>query len=451
MSIRRKSATALCVASSLAATAMLSATAHGYVTVGDFEGGNNDGFFDWTASNGGSDNGYNPGATPATDLPAPYYTYSAEGATLGSSALTFNGPPAALNSNGYYQGLSWKSEWEQDGQGNNAAADVANNKFFEMNVTYNSAEWTGANYANLGLICNFNNQAGTASGFLTLYPNSNATTTIQNYQGLPAFDTSNSGYPGGWDPTSYPGTTTRTLIWDYGDYVPASDNQGANTSNLTLSQLIGSNPQWCEFILISSSNVVGTWHFDNVRLSTNQVNATWTNLQGANADGTYHWGSLPNWNGTALPSNPGDIVTFGQAIGSPETISLNGNEKFQVNVGTMNFNSGVSYTIAQGTGGTLTLNGNVPNLNYSQTFAASTMTTTAGNAQVNDLFGNHTISAPVVLATNTTVAVGQGPTSTSTWGEHAAVLWKYQRTGRNDTEWYHQRADGWNCRAQRPE
>ncbi len=393
MSIRKKNAKAICLAGSLAATALWSAAARAYITVGDFENGNNEGFFDWTISNGGSDNNYNPGATPSVDLPSPFYTYSSEGATLGSSALAFTGPTA--NTSGYYQGLSWKSEWENDAQGNSALQDVVDNKFYEMDVTYNSAEWSGANYANLGLVINYSSAGGTNNGFLTLSPKGE-----QSYQGFPAYDTSNQNFPGGWDPTDYPGTTTRTLIWDYGDYVPSGSTQ-------TLSQLIGPDPQWVEFILVTSSNVVGTFHFDNFRLNNNQVNATWTNQAGMNADGTYHWGTLTNWNGTSLPSNPGDIVTFGNSIGVPTTITLNGDEEFQVSVGTMNFTSGVSYTIAQGTGGTLTLNGNTPSLTYSQNFAASTLTTTNAVAQINDAFGNHTISAPVSLATSVDIAVGQ--------------------------------------------
>jgi autotransporter-associated beta strand protein len=395
MSIRSKKAKAICLAGSLAATALWSAAARAYITVGDFENGNNEGFFDWTISNGGSDNGYNPGATPSTDLPSPFYGYSSEGATLGSSALTFTGPTA--NTSGYYQGLSWKSEWETDTEGNAAAQDAVTNKFYEMDVTYNTAEWSGESYANLALIVNWASQGQASSGFTALAPNN---TPAGSANGYPAYDSSNSAFPGGWDPSDYPGTTTRTLVWDYADYVPSGGTE-------TLGQMIGPDPAWLEFIVVSSSDAVGTFHFDNVRLSNNQVNATWTNQAGANADGTYHWGTLTNWNGTSLPSNPGDIVTFGNAVGAPTTITLNGDEEFQVSVGTMNFTSGESYTIAQGTGGTLTLNGNTPSLTYSQNFAASTLTTTNGVAQINDAFGNHTISAPVSLATSVDIAVGQ--------------------------------------------
>jgi autotransporter-associated beta strand protein len=70
-------------------------------------------------------------------------------------------------------------------------------------------------------------------------------------------------------------------------------------------------------------------------------------------------------------------------------VSLNGNEKFQVSVGKIDFSTGSSYTISQGTGGSISMN----NL--------------SSGAEINDAFGNHTISAPLILVSNTTAAVGQ--------------------------------------------
>ena len=63
-------------------------------------------------------------------------------------------------------------------------------------------------------------------------------------------------------------------------------------------------------------------------------------------------------------------------------------------------NTNSSYLIDQGTGGTLTLNGNV--------YSPSTNTTTAGTSAIVDSGGNHTISAPVALATTTSVAITTG-------------------------------------------
>jgi autotransporter-associated beta strand protein len=149
------------------------------------------------------------------------------------------------------------------------------------------------------------------------------------------------------------------------------------------------------------------------------VNTSWQAEQ--HAQGTsYNWGNNLNFapfneaaavagapgNGTAtggMPCNPGDIVTFGNDIptGITETVDLNANQDFQISVGTMIFeNTNSSYLIDQGTGGTLTLNGNV--------YSPSTNTTTAGTSAIVDEGGNHTISAPVALATTTTVAITSG-------------------------------------------
>jgi autotransporter-associated beta strand protein len=98
------------------------------------------------------------------------------------------------------------------------------------------------------------------------------------------------------------------------------------------------------------------------------------------------WTTAANWLG-GIPNSAGISATFGTAITAATTVNLNGNET----VGKINFNTGASYTIAQGVGGgTLTLDN-------------------AGNtAQINDLFGNHTISAPMALTSfGVTVAVGQ--------------------------------------------
>jgi fibronectin-binding autotransporter adhesin len=98
------------------------------------------------------------------------------------------------------------------------------------------------------------------------------------------------------------------------------------------------------------------------------------------------WTTAANWAG-GIPDSAGISATFGTAISAATTVNLNGNET----VGKMNFNTGASYTIAQGTGGgTLTLDN------------------AGAAAQINDSFGNHTISAPMALTSfGVTVAVGQ--------------------------------------------
>ncbi|MGD0139641.1 MAG: hypothetical protein ABSD28_12240 [Tepidisphaeraceae bacterium] len=111
--------------------------------------------------------------------------------------------------------------------------------------------------------------------------------------------------------------------------------------------------------------------------SASTVYSTWS------AAGGGSWGGS-NWS-AAVPTNAGDVATFDSTITSASVVQLNANWT----VGTVNFYSGFSYTIAQGSGGTLTLNNG------------------SSSAQINDLYGSHTISAPVWLASNTTIAVGQ--------------------------------------------
>jgi autotransporter-associated beta strand protein len=100
------------------------------------------------------------------------------------------------------------------------------------------------------------------------------------------------------------------------------------------------------------------------------------------ASGSGSWSGSANWS-TSIPTNAGDTATFSIAASGPTTLTLDGNRT----VGTMNFANPDSYTIAQGTGGTLTIDNG-----------------TAG-AQINDYYGNHTISAPLTLNSNTTIAV----------------------------------------------
>jgi autotransporter-associated beta strand protein len=112
--------------------------------------------------------------------------------------------------------------------------------------------------------------------------------------------------------------------------------------------------------------------------SSSLVYATWT------AAGSGSWSNSANWTLNS-PGNAGDTASFGITNTSATVVSLNGSRI----VGTLNFSSAFSYTIAQGSGGTLTLDNG-----------------TSG-AQINDYNGNHTISAPVVLNSNTTIAVEQ--------------------------------------------
>jgi PEP-CTERM motif len=107
------------------------------------------------------------------------------------------------------------------------------------------------------------------------------------------------------------------------------------------------------------------------------TNGIWT------ATGVASWSSSANWSG-GTPQNAGDTANFFSSATSPSMVTLDGNRT----VGTLNFNNAnASYNIAQGTGGTLTMD----NAGYA--------------AVITDQAGSHVISAPVVLNSPTTVTV----------------------------------------------
>jgi hypothetical protein len=126
--------------------------------------------------------------------------------------------------------------------------------------------------------------------------------------------------------------------------------------------------------LASASRISTNLSFINNTLAIPEP--TWN----VNAGGT--WSNPGNWVG-GVPNGADAEANFGAAISLPRTVTLNA----PFTVGTLNFNNGTaSYTI----GGTSTL-----------TIAASVGT---GGA-INVLAGNHAISAPLQLNSNTTLNV----------------------------------------------
>ncbi|HZJ15846.1 MAG TPA: autotransporter-associated beta strand repeat-containing protein, partial [Chthoniobacteraceae bacterium] len=81
------------------------------------------------------------------------------------------------------------------------------------------------------------------------------------------------------------------------------------------------------------------------------------------------WGQASNWT-NSVPA-AGSNAVFGSAIVAPSTVTLDGDRS----IGIMTFNSPIAYTVAQGTGGTLT-----------------------GATKIDDLGGSHTIATPVSMA-----------------------------------------------------
>jgi len=95
-----------------------------------------------------------------------------------------------------------------------------------------------------------------------------------------------------------------------------------------------------------------------------------------NVDANGSWGVGGNWLPTNVPDGDTAIANMFGKITAPRTVTLDGNRT----VAQLNFNNANSYTIASGTGGTLTVKG-----------------------QINLTGGSHAITAPVAIGSNTTV------------------------------------------------
>ncbi len=130
--------------------------------------------------------------------------------------------------------------------------------------------------------------------------------------------------------------------------------------------------------------VPALYYWDTIMLNTAAVSSGWANSAGGSWTRT-----AGNWtNGT--PGLAGDTATFGSGPGltGAGAITLDGN----VYVGHLDFNNANSYTIAQGSAGTLTID----NIDGS------------GSPDITVAAGNHTISAPVALANGVTVNTAAG-------------------------------------------
>jgi autotransporter-associated beta strand protein len=112
-----------------------------------------------------------------------------------------------------------------------------------------------------------------------------------------------------------------------------------------------------------------------VTITGGQTSTAWA------VDNSGSWGVAGNWT-QGIPQGAGDIATLGPVISAPRTVTLDGARI----VGSLVLNNSNSYTVAQGTGGNLTL-----------------ATSGTGVAAIADLLGNHLISAPVIFQSDTTV------------------------------------------------
>ncbi len=140
--------------------------------------------------------------------------------------------------------------------------------------------------------------------------------------------------------------------------------QGAGASALSVL-----NPQAGYAYTFSASG-----SFVTLQIELDAILTQWTST------GAGSWGSGSNWS-NGVPAS-GYTAQFTTALGAPATVTLDGSRT----VNGMVFTSANGYTIAPGTGGTLTLDKGVK------------------NAAVNITLGDHVISAPIAL--NSTMAVG---------------------------------------------
>jgi autotransporter-associated beta strand protein len=175
------------------------------------------------------------------------------------------------------------------------------------------------------------------------------------------------------------GTTQFSTIGNY-DLIQYSGGLTGSASNLSVL-----NPNVTRNYAFSSTGSV-------VKLAISAATISIWNQSGGGA-----WGSAGNWTGAGLPNGSGASALFGSSIVAPSAVTLDGNRT----LGTIGFDNANSYTIAQGTSGTLYLDNTI----------------NAAQAQIINTNGNHVISAPVSLTSDTVASVANaGNTLTMSGG-----------------------------------
>ena len=166
-----------------------------------------------------------------------------------------------------------------------------------------------------------------------------------------------------WLPNG-PGGTVANQVYDLFQY---TGTLGGNYTNLSIL-----NPQ------AGFSYVFGTDGLGDITLTINGTPpiANWL----ATASGS--WSAGGNWD-QAVPTNSGDTANFNGTNTGAVSVTLDGDHS----VGALAFTSSYSYSIAQGTGGNLTLDNQ------------------GASATVGVILGNHSITAPVILNDNVQVTV----------------------------------------------
>src|SRR5439155_9869272 len=100
-----------------------------------------------------------------------------------------------------------------------------------------------------------------------------------------------------------------------------------------------------------------------------------------NVDGSGSWGNDLNWSTFVQPNSPSDAANFLKKITTAATVTLDGPKT----VNQITFDNANTYTIAAGTGGSLTVSG--------------------GGAAISVASGNHVINAPLTLTDDTDISI----------------------------------------------
>ncbi len=129
------------------------------------------------------------------------------------------------------------------------------------------------------------------------------------------------------------------------------------------------------------------WSISSALMLSFQAHPTFGNTGQWNTNAGGSWTDPANWLNGVVPAAPGDTAAFGPILTNPlgATVSLDGNQT----VAGITFNSTAgSYTLARGTGGTLTLQGS---------------TTSVSNLAINIAAGLDTLNVPIIANADLTV------------------------------------------------
>ncbi len=156
-----------------------------------------------------------------------------------------------------------------------------------------------------------------------------------------------------------------------------------------------------KFTLDSSTftNPIGTGSFALSQIGNNlflNFNAGALPPPQWNVDASGSWATAANWQPTVVPNDPTASANFLGKITAPRTVTLDGDKT----VGAIVFDNPNSYTIAPGSGGTLTIAGGVDPLGNDITVAN----------------GSHTISVPLSISTSTNAALSGAASLTLSGG-----------------------------------